>query len=404
MWARIAKWYRGWEQEQLDVLQNPSLAQHVPAGYRRYFACKVAALSPSERAELYRFSVSTRGTKIWWALGKLCLVVSLVALLINLAFLPDTLWWKTVIVANVIGLALATSLVGVWFNYRKIARAKGKALFQMVGLGVVGGVYGGIVATIVKGEPLLTALETLPRTIAIVTLGSAALIAAPLILVAVLRNRHYEHLAAQLQRDAEQERLARALSETQLRLLRAQIEPHFLFNTLGAVQQLAEEQAPRAAELTSHLIAFLRGSMSDMRCEQVSLETEFGLVDAYLRVMQIRMGERLRVRIDLPTALADTPIPSMLVLTLAENAIKHGIEPSLRGGVVAITAHDDGQHIRITVQDSGVGMSDMPGNGTGLENVRSRLRLAYGEQACLALSEAEPGLLAELLIPRKDAQ
>jgi len=404
MWARIAKWYSEWEQEHLAVLQDPSLAQQAPAGYRRYFACKVAQLSANERAELYRFSVSTRGAQIWRALGKLCLVLSVVALLINLAFLPETPWWKTVIVANVIGLALATSLVGVWFNYRKIARAKGRALFKMVGLGVIGGVYGGIVVTLVKGEPLRAVFETLPRIIAIVTLGSAVLVAAPLIVVAVLRNRHYEQLAHQLQRDAEQARLARELSETQLRLLRAQIEPHFLFNTLGAVQQLAQEKAPRAAELISYLIDFLRASMSDMRREQVSLETEFGLLASYLSVMQVRMGERLQFKVDLPQKLAATPIPSMLVLTLAENAIKHGIEPSLRGGEITVTAHEDADQIRIAVRDSGVGMSDTPGSGTGLENVRHRLRLAYGESASLALSEAEPGLLAEILLPRKDAQ
>lgn len=404
MWARIVKWYRTWEQEQLAILQDPSLAQHAPAGYRRYFACKIAALSPNERSELYRFSVSTRESQIWLTLAKLCAVFAVVGLLINLAFLPETRWWKTVLVVMVIGLALAASLVGVWFNYRKIARAKGKALFKMVGFGVIGGVYGGIVVTLVKGEPLRAVLETLPRTIAIVTIASTALVAAPLIMVAVLRNRHYENLSAQLQRDAEQARLARELSETRLRLLRAQIEPHFLFNTLGAVQQLAEQGAPRAAELTAHLIDFLRASMSDMRSEQVSLETEFGLVASYLAVMQIRMGERLRFRIDLPAALAGTPIPSMLVLTLAENAIKHGIEPSLRGGEIIVAAHDEAGSIRVKVQDSGVGMSDTPGSGTGLENVRSRLRLAYGDAASLALSEAEPGLLADILIPRKDAQ
>jgi len=189
-----------------------------------------------------------------------------------------------------------------------------------------------------------------------------------------------------------------------LRLLRAQIEPHFLFNTLGAVQQLAEHGAPRAAELTAHLIDFLRGSMSDMRSEQVTLETEFGLVESYLRVMQIRLGERLRYRIDLPPALAATPIPSMLVLTLAENAIKHGIEPSLAGGEIVVDAHDDAGTVRIGVRDSGVGMSDTPGAGTGLDNVRHRLRLAYGEGACLLLSEAEPGLLAEISIPCKEPQ
>jgi LytS/YehU family sensor histidine kinase len=230
------------------------------------------------------------------------------------------------------------------------------------------------------------------------------LVALPGFVLATVRNRHYALLASKLEQDAEQARLARELSETQLRLLRAQIEPHFLFNTLGAVQQLAQEKAPRAAELTAHLIDFLRASMSDMRCEQVSLATEFGLVESYLAVMQIRMGERLRFRIDLPTRLAATRIPSMLLLTLAENAIKHGIEPSLRGGDITVTAQEDANHIRIAVHDSGVGMSDMPGNGTGLENVRSRLRLAYGDSASLALSEAEPGLLAELLIPRKDAQ
>ena len=404
MWARIAKWYGEWEQEHLAVLQDPSLAQQAPAGYRRYFACKVAKLSAHEREQLYRFSVSMSGAQLWLALVKLCVVLSVVGLLVNLAFLPDTLWWKTVIVVNVIGLALATSLVGVWFNYRKIARAKSKALVTMVGLGLVGGIYGGIVATVVKGEPLMAVLESLPRIIVIVVIGSTALVAGPLIVVAVLRNRHYENLSIQLQRDAEQARLARELSETQLRLLRAQIEPHFLFNTLGAVQQLAEEKAPRAAELTSHLIDFLRASMSDMRCEQVSLETEFALVDSYLAVMQIRMGERLRFQIDLPGTLATTPIPSMLVLTLAENAIKHGIEPSLRGGEITVSAHQDAEYIRIAVQDSGVGMSDTPGSGTGLENVRSRLHLAYGAAASLALSEAEPGLLAEIIIPRKDAQ
>ena len=115
------------------------------------------------------------------------------------------------------------------------------------------------------------------------------------------------------------------------------------------------------------------------------------------------MGERLRFRIDLPTSLAATRIPSMLVLTLAENAIKHGIEPSLRGGAITITAQEDADRIRIAVHDSGVGMSDTPGSGMGLENVRHRLRLVYGDDAILALSEAEPGLLAEILIPRKEA-
>lgn len=402
MWKRIEQWNREVEAEQLAVLRDPSLVEQVPAGCRRFFARKLAEMSPAERESLYRFSSAVSTSAALLALLKLCVLLSVLGFLINLAFLPSKPWWQTVIAANAIGIAVAMSLMGVWFNYGKVVRAKGKVLVTIVGLGLVGGLFGGLTAMFETGTHWSVLLDKLPRIVVTVTLVVTALVAIPTIVVAVLRNRHYQIQAEQLKRDAEQERLARELSETQLRLLRAQIEPHFLFNTLGAVQQLAEQGAPRAAELTSHLIDFLRGSMSDMRCEQVALATEFGLVGSYLRVMQIRMGERLRYTVDVPDALAATRIPSMLVLTLAENAIKHGIEPSLHGGEIAVTAHDDGGTIRIRVRDSGVGMSDTPGAGAGLENVRHRLRLAYGEGACLLLSEAEPGLLAEIAIPCKE--
>jgi len=404
MWKRIEKWNREVEAEQLAVLRDPTLVAQVPAGCRRYFARKLAAMSPTEREALHRFSSSVSTSAAVLALLKLCVVLSVLGFLINLAFLRNTPWWETVVTANALGIALAFSLVGVWFNYGKIVRAKRKALVNMVVLGVVGGIFGALTVALNKGDPWTALLDKLPKTVVIVAIVVTALVAIPTIAVAMLRNRYFENLAVQLKRDAEQERLARELSETQLRLLRAQIEPHFLFNTLGAVQQLAEQGAPRAAELTAHLIDFLRGSMSEMRCEQVALETEFSLVDSYLRVMQIRLGERLRYRVDLPPALAATRIPSMLVLTLAENAIKHGIEPSLAGGEIVVSTHEDGGAIRIGVRDSGVGMSDTPGAGTGLENVRHRLRLAYGEGACLLLSEAEPGLLAEIAIPCKEPQ
>jgi LytS/YehU family sensor histidine kinase len=225
----------------------------------------------------------------------------------------------------------------------------------------------------------------------------------PVLAISLWRNRQYEALNAQLQHDAEQAKLARELSESQLRLLRAQIEPHFLFNTLGAVQQLAQHGAPRAAELTANLIDFLRSSMRDMRSEQVGLNAEFGLVESYLKVMQVRLGERLRFSLQLPRALEEVQLPTMILLTLVENAIKHGIEPALRGGEVTVSAEAIAGTVRIQVQDGGVGMStiDEPdgGGGTGLENVRHRLRLAYGEQAGLRLRDGDPGLIAELTIP-----
>jgi LytS/YehU family sensor histidine kinase len=254
------------------------------------------------------------------------------------------------------------------------------------------------VIELIQGAAPMEILAKLGRVLPIMV-GVAVVTAVPFFAIAYMRNREYEAINAQLQRDAERERLARELSESQLRLLRAQVEPHFLFNTLGAVQQLAEHGAPRAAELTANLIAFLRASLSEMRREQATLAAEFGLVDAYLRVMQARLGARLEFAIELPAALEQVRLPSMIVLTLVENAIKHGIEPSLRGGEVSVSAQEADGAVRIRVRDSGVGLSAVPGKGLGLDNVRERLRLAFGPAGGLALHDAEPGFVAEITIP-----
>jgi len=402
MWGRIARWWKEWDQELLGVLRQPGLAAQAPAGWRRRMACKIADMSPVEREELYHISTAYSGKAFIRLLAKLCLVFSVFGALVKLAFLPGLSLMAAVLAANAVGLGVMLALAGVWFNHEKYVQRGRKLVMKGIGLGMLGGLFGAGLVVMLKGDSWERLLEIMPRILMVTGFGVLLLVALPGFVLALVRSRHYALLAVKLKQEAEQERLARELSETRLRLLHAQIEPHFLFNTLGAVQQLAEQGAPRAAELTSHLIDFLRASMSDMRCEQVHLETEFRLVDSYLRVMQIRMGERLRYTVDVPDALAATRIPSMLVLTLAENAIKHGIEPSLHGGEIAVTAHDDGGTIRIRVRDSGVGMSDTPGAGAGLENVRHRLRLAYGEGACLLLSEAEPGLLAEIAIPCKE--
>jgi sensor histidine kinase YesM len=257
-----------------------------------------------------------------------------------------------------------------------------------------------------KGQPLAHAMERVSHFTGGVLAGSLTIMIAVLA-ISILRNRQYEALNVKLQQDAEQARLARELSESQLRLLRAQIEPHFLFNTLGAVQQLAQHGAPRAAELTANLIDFLRSSMRDMRSEQVCLSAEFGLVESYLKVMQVRLGERLRFSLQLPRSLENVQLPTMILLTLVENAIKHGIEPALRGGEVTVSAETLDGVVRIRVRDSGVGMSSLSasdpcaeaGGGTGLDNVRHRLRLAYGEAASLRLRDGEPGLVADVIIP-----
>lgn len=393
MWRKIIDWYQDLEREHLAILERPELAAQVAPGYRRKIADNIASMSPVERQQLREFSLTYRGRRFWLALAKFALAFTLVGLLMELA-LDKGSWIAPVMVANLLGFGLLMGGVGIWFNATQSFKNTRKVAVGMV-LGVLGAFVG---IALGDGRPLVEQMPRLMRMVPFVALISA-LAFVPLIVLAFFRRRQYAALMEQLQRDAERERLARELSESKLRMLRAQIEPHFLFNTLGAVQQLAADGAPRAAALTADLIAFLRASFSDMRCEQVGLATEFATVEAYLRVMQARMGARLRFELVLPAPLAQVEVPSMIVLTLVENAIKHGIEPALRGGEIRVTAETDGACVLVRVHDSGVGMDATPGDGAGLDNVRRRLELAYGGRGGLVLRDAEPGLVAELSIP-----
>jgi signal transduction histidine kinase len=399
MFKSISEWYDRWEQEQLDVLADPSLVAGVQPGYRRYCAQKLAELSPIERQELREFSITYQGRRLWIASAKLIAGFSLAGLLVHL-LVPSTLSLPVVVMAaNMLGFCALMAVVSVWFNYRKVANRKLQLAGFIIGCAIAGALVGVATAVGAGDKDAVDVLAKLPRTLAIITLGAGGLVVAPLLIIGALRNRRYEALTVQLQLDAERERMARELSESQLRLLRAQIEPHFLFNTLGAVQQLAEQGAPRAAELTANLIDFLRASLAEMRNEQASLGDEFRMIEAYLKVMQARLGERLRYSVSLPEALAHVSVPSMVLLTLVENAIKHGIEPALRGGEVQVSGQQAGDKIAIRIRDTGAGMSPVPGAGVGLDNVRRRLQLAYGGGASLALEDHGDGVVAEVTLP-----
>ncbi|GAB3457650.1 hypothetical protein GCM10027321_12820 [Massilia terrae] len=400
MWRKFVDCYRQWinVDEQIAVLERPELASGAEYGKRGLIYQKLAKRSPLERQQLRDFSLAMRGwrSRVWTysllALFTLCGVV------LHLQ-VPDIGWTAAIVGANGCGIAVTFALISAWFNYRQLSRKKMR-LMLAVPLGAVFGAATLTGLSMLEGQPLAHAMERSSHFLGGVVVGALALMT-PVLLISFLRNRQYEALNLQLQREAEQARLARELTESQLRLLRAQIEPHFLFNTLGAVQQLAQHGAPRAAELTANLIDFLRSSMRDMRSEQVQMAAEFALIESYLKVMQVRLGERLRYSLQLPRALEEVPLPSMILLTLVENAVKHGIEPALRGGEITVLAEADGGVLRIRVRDSGFGLSNLAENasGTGLDNVRHRLRLVYGETAGLALHDGAPGLVAEITIP-----
>lgn len=399
MWQKFVCWYQDWEREQMAVLANPALAKNTRMGYRRIFATKLADLSEVERKQLADFSREYTGRKLWIPIGWMALAFSVAGVLLQLVLAPDFPLHKVLIGTNAIGFTCVSMWIGAWFNYRQLRRRMVRVIALTIVLAIVGGLFGFAIAMLTGQRGVLEDLHKIPRMVGMIGLGTAILLGVPMMLITIFRNGQYARLTADLQRDAEQERLARALSETQLRLLRAQIEPHFLFNTLGAVQQLAEEKAPEAAALTANLIAFLRASLDEMRNDTVSLVDDFSLIDAYLRVMHVRLGKRLRFTLVLPVELEHERLPSMLLLTLVENAIKHGIEPALRGGEVVVSAHKEDATLRVQVIDSGIGLVDNPVDGTGLANARRRLELAHPGASSLTLAAIEDGTMAEITLP-----
>ena len=199
-----------------------------------------------------------------------------------------------------------------------------------------------------------------------------------------------EKLVLSAEANAEMESLRCQVAEAQLQTLQAQVEPHFLFNTLAAVEHLAETDPPRAVTMLRHLIAFLRGSLPDMREQSTSLGREADLCRSYLAIMQIRMEDRLAVSIDIPESLRGLSFPPMMLQSLVENAVKHGLEPKPEGGAIAISARLQYGRLRVTVADTGLGIASNAPPGIGLGNIRDRLKRLYGNSAALVLAPNAP--------------
>ena len=205
---------------------------------------------------------------------------------------------------------------------------------------------------------------------------------------------------------AEAERSRREL-EAHLRLLQAQIEPHFLFNTLANLRSLITIDPPRALAMLDRFNDYLRATLTVTRAGQGTLKEEFTLLENYLGLLQIRMGERLAFELDLPAELENMPLPPMLLQPLVENAVKHGLEPKIDGGRVRIDARAEGGMLRLSVADTGLGLGNAvpteregEGGSLGLRNVRGRMHAIYGDSATLNIADqASGGVLAELRLP-----
>ncbi|WP_031295245.1 sensor histidine kinase [Pseudogulbenkiania ferrooxidans] len=195
------------------------------------------------------------------------------------------------------------------------------------------------------------------------------------------------------EQQAELEALQRQLAEARMGALQAQIEPHFLFNTLSSVCQLMEDSPVKALSMQKALIRYLRSSLPEWRDSpgETSLGQQLELSRAYLEIMQLRMEDRLQVRLKVPESLLAARFPVMMLQTLVENAIKHGLEPKAEGGSIEVGAKVLDGRLRLEVRDDGAGFPEQPGQGMGLANIRERLAMLYGPQAELALEAPESG-------------
>ncbi len=222
------------------------------------------------------------------------------------------------------------------------------------------------------------------------------------------QSRRLRAEAEAAKNSASQQRLTAQARDAELRALQAQIEPHFLFNTLANVQALIDYEPQKAKHMLDAFIQHLRMSLDVSRQSHATLATELNFVTTYLQLLEIRMGGRLRFRVECAPDVRDTPLAPLLLQPLVENAVKYGLEPKIEGGEIVIYAAREDSDIVISVRDDGIGIGHAStakaGSGTGLKNVRDRLTSLYGSRASLTIEpvgERDHGTIATLRIAEK---
>ena len=325
------------------------------------------------------------GVSYWTRLGPMLLMSNLIGLMIHT------------------GSVLSNRLLNGW---PRRARGLPRVLFSMALMGVsvlVGIGFGNLLWS--GADPLLLLSNRGVQAESLVIAAGVAL------LLYMVRSAADRRAARAVEEARQKEALAssaRMLAEARLRALQAQIEPHFLYNTLANVVSLIGPQPAQAQHMLERFIDYLRATLSASRSEEATLASECKLIAAYLDVLKVRMGERLRYRIDVPDELRQFRIAPMLLQPVVENAIAHGLEPKVEGGEVVLSARVEGDHVSLRISDTGVGLNETaprkPGGGVGLSNLRERLRSLYGAAAKVELLENQPcGMTVRLMLPLNES-
>ena len=257
-----------------------------------------------------------------------------------------------------------------------------------------------------KADGVTVKVDTRPRVVRAARFGdSLPELAFMWIVMSIILKISYkgrmqaEVKAAQATETAEAEQLKRQVVEARMAAMQAQVEPHFLFNTLASIDHLIETDPKRASVMQKNLIALLRASMPTMREANGAangvrdLGRELAVITPYLEILKVRMEDRLLTQIDVPEGLRSAAFPPMMIQSLVENAIKHGLEPKPEGGLLSVKAEIVHGKLAVSVADTGVGFGKAAtaGTGIGLNNIRERLQLLYGRKATLTVAENPPG-------------
>jgi signal transduction histidine kinase len=361
----------------------PPLAQgnRLQRAYARWAAPRYARLPPEARepAELMdRYLYSRRGLGVW-----LGITASTAGTTLGLQHtgMPAG---SALLLALIVWVGLPLSLLAAWLTPSHFSSHRlWRKLPLSVALALAGGVLGFTVSRIQRHGAL-----DVPRLAQDLWQHAAALVPAVLLGAATLVFLLWGVAGARrqaLERALERERLAHErdlqahrAAEARLQLLQAQIQPHFIFNTLAALQHWVDSGDARAGPLLRMLTAFLRGSTDLLGSERTTLAAEAAVVQQYLQIMQARLGGRLRFELQIDPDCAAFALPPGLLLTLVENAVEHGVAPALAGGTVQVRAQRCGTGVQVQVRDDGAGLPADWQAGTGLANCRARL-LHFGD-------------------------
>lgn len=379
----------------------------IKVWYARVEAKNLAKLTPAERIDLIAFDAAFK-QRLWRNVALFVAIWLSLAVVSKLA-LGRIGWVGACVLSGLVLISLTVTMTGAWFGPSRFKMGL-KSLAVMLGMALTGAVVGGIVAKLALAGDLSTLLEQFVRVAPQILIGglvTGLVYAVLMVSIVQYRRSQLQRNNVALARLAQQERMRRQLADARLKLMQAQVEPHFLFNTLASVQHLAEQKAPEAAQLTAQLIMFLRAGLASLREDTTTLAREFNAIEAYLTIMKTRMQDRLQFALDLPPALNHISLPPAMLISLVENAVKHGLEPHPDGGCINVMARLDNDRLRLTVADNGSGAAtggSTAGDGVGLDNIRQRLRAIFASHARLIVSANVPhGFVAVIDMPSPPA-